>query len=267
MTCSLRSFAPALAAAALCLLPLGLSAAERGKNAKPEAEAEKVDLFEAIANKQIDVKFIPKDSTQAKVTIENKTDKPLSVKLPAAFAAVPVLAQAPAAGAGRAGRTTQQQPQPMGGGFGGGGMGGGMMGGGMGGGGGMFNVAPEKIAQLKVPGVCLAHGQPEPRAAIPYEIKPLETVSEKDGVRETLAMLANGQINQRAAQVAAWHLCSNMSFDELAAKRLRFANGTSQPYFSADEMRAGMQIVATAVKAAEEAKKAGSSTNQSLSQK
>ncbi len=40
----------------------------------------------------ISVKVIPKDSTQCRVLIENKTDQPLSVKLPDAFAAVPVLA-------------------------------------------------------------------------------------------------------------------------------------------------------------------------------
>mgnify|MGYP005858532843 FL=1 len=192
-------------------ISIGADRAVRARRAPLQtAPAEKVELFAAIAQQQIDVKFIPKNSTQANVLIENKTNKPLSIQLPAAFAAVPVLGQAaaPAGGAG----TTNSQPQPMGGGFGG--MGGMGMGGGMGGG--FFNVAPERVAQLQVPGVCLDHGKAEPRPAIRYEIKPLETVTTKEGVRETLAMLAEGQVNQRVAQIVAWHLVNGMSFEELA---------------------------------------------------
>ena len=59
-----------------------------------------VEMFAAIEKGDIAVKLIPKDSTQCRVLIENKTDKPLNVKLPEAFAGVPVLAQVVAA-AGR----------------------------------------------------------------------------------------------------------------------------------------------------------------------
>jgi hypothetical protein len=256
---SRRCFAPlALVVGSLLFVPAWAIAADSGKPAKPQVDAQQVELFEAIANKQIDVKFIPRDSRQANVMIANKTDKPLSVKLPSAFAAVPVVAQQ--AGGGFGGGA--QQTQPAGGGFGGGGGMGGMGGGG----GGMFNIAPEKVSQLKVPLVCLAHGKPEPRAAVPYEIRPLETVTDAAGMRETLAMLAEGQINQRAAQVATWHLCNGMSFEELAAKQIRYANGATRPYFSADEIRAGMQIASVALKAAEQNGKPVSG-NESLSQR
>ncbi len=237
---------------------LGADRARARRAPVQPAPAEKVELFAAIAQQQISVKFIPKNSTQANVLIENKTNKPLSIQLPAAFAAVPVLGQAAAPAGG--GNTTNTQPQPMGGGFGG--MGGMGMGGGMGGGG-FFNIAPERVAQLQVPGVCLDHGKAEPRPAIPYEIKPLETVTTKEGVRETLALLAEGRVNQRVAQIVAWHLVNGMSFEELAAKRLQFANGTSQPYFSAAEIKAGMMTTALAVKAAQEAQKAAPSPGES----
>ena len=64
-------------------------------------------------------------------------------------------------------------------------------------GGGIMNVAPEKVGQCKVTTVCLEHGKAEPREAIPYEIKPLETVTTNPGVRELCQMLGNGQLNQR----------------------------------------------------------------------
>ena len=96
----------------------------------------------------------------------------------------------------------------------------------------MFNVPPEKIAQFKVPTVCLEHGKPEPRPAIAYEIQPIESVTDKPEVQELCRMLGTGQINQRAAQVAAWNLNNGMSWQQLAAKQLQYANGASEPYFT-----------------------------------
>ena len=228
-----------------------------------------VEMFAAIEKGDIAVKLIPKDSTQCRVLIENKTDKPLNVKLPETFAGVPALAQFDDFGGGRRGGRDRGgmgggMNQSMGGGMGMGGMG--MGGRGMGGGMGMFNVPPEKVGQLKVTTVCLEHGKREPRAAVPYEIKPLESLTAKPGVRELCVLLGSGQIDQRAAQAAAWHLNNGMSWQELAAKQLRFANGTSRPYFSPQEIRTGMNIAMTAVKIANERQKPATSPGESVSQ-
>ena len=244
-------------AIALTWLCSSLTAAEYVKPPKGgeyNAKDQTVEMFAAIEKGDIAVKLIPKDSTQCRVLIENKTDKPLNVKLPEAFAGVPVLAQVnnPVGG-----NNNNNQMQGMGGGMGGMGMGGtgmgGMGGGGMGGGG-FFNVAPEKVGQFKVATVCLEHGKAEPKP-IPYQIKPIDTFTSKPGVRELCQALAAGQIGQRAAQAAAWHLNNDMSWEQLAAKRLRFANGTSRPYFTQEELQGGMQVAAVAVKVAEERQK------------
>ena len=242
-------------AVVLTWLCSSLTAAEYVKPPKGgeyNAKDQTVEMFAAIEKGDIAVKLIPKDSTQCRVLIENKTDKPLNVKLPEAFAGVPVLAQVQPAQ--RAGRQQQNQMQGMGGGMGGMGMGGMGMGGGGMGGGGMFNVAPEKVGQFNVATVCLEHGKAEPKP-IPYEIKPIDSFTTKPGVRELCQALAAGQIGQRAAQAAAWHLNNDMSWEQLAAKRLRFANGTSRPYFSQEELQGGMQVAAVAVKVAEERQK------------
>lgn len=202
-----------------------------------------VELFQAVDTGDLEVKVIPKDSTQCRVFIRNKTDEPLNVQLPEAFAAVPVLAQfggGGAIGGGGGGR--------IGGGGGGGSssqsMGGGM--GGMGGmGGGMFNVAPEKVADFRVTTVCLEHGKGEPKPKIPYRLAPIDEFTDNVHVQELCQLLGTGQLDQRAAQVAAWHLSDKMSWDELAAKVLKFANGTTRPYFSPREIQSGVQIVAT----------------------
>ena len=212
-------------------------ASSRGAR-RPILTRSRFDMFDGIADGDISVKLIPKDSRESRVLIENKTDKPLSVKLPDAFGAVPVLAQA----AGGANGSSNNASQSMGGGMGGGG--------GMG----MFNVPPEKIAQFKVPTVCLEHGKPEPRPAIAYEIQPIESVTDKPEVQELCRMLGTGQINQRAAQVAAWNLNNGMSWQQLAAKQLQYANGASEPYFTPQEIRAGMQLAFMAGKLAEQRK-------------
>ena len=69
-------------------------------------------------------------------------------------------------------------------------------------------------------------------------------------------MLGSGQINQRAAQAAAWHLNNDMSWQELAAKRIRAPTAPSQPYFTSAEIQAAMQIASTAVRTAKEAEQA-----------
>ena len=129
---------------------------------------------------------------QRRSSCDNKSDQPLTLRLPKAFVGVPVLAQ-----------------------FGGGGIGG--MGGGMGGGGmggavvvkqlvaaawaavwaaawvawaawvvawvaawaaGMFSVPPEKTKVLKVATVCLEYGKREPSPRMTYRLAALEAFSE-----------------------------------------------------------------------------------------
>jgi hypothetical protein len=248
------------AMAVAALLSTSLCAAERvrpPKYGEYNPAHETIEMFKAVANGQIAVKIIPKDSTRGTVLIENKTDKPLNVSLPETFAAVPKpLAQFGGGGAGGFG----------GGGMGGGGFGGGIggagggRGGGMGGGGsqamgggmggGMFNIPPEKIEDFKVATVCLEHGKKDPNSKIPYELKPLEEHTKTPGIHEMCKALGEGKLNQRAAQAAAWHLESGMSWQELAAKRINRANGTSEPYFSMLEVQQARRIAEAALQLA-----------------
>lgn len=252
------------------LVSFAVSAAERKptklKYGEYNPAHQSVEMFEAIEAGQIEVKLIQKDSTQARVLIENKGDEPLNVKLPEVFGGVPVLAQrAPGAGGGAGGGNSNSnsgssQNQSSGGGFGGGG--GGFGGGG---GGGFFNVAPEKVANLKVASVCLEHGKDEPRAAIPYKIVPLKEVNDDPALAALLKSFANGDCDQRTAQAAAWHITDKMSWDELTAKQIHRLGGQSYPYFSQDEIRGAMSMVSAATIAAEEAQKAEQSPSEGKS--
>ena len=96
-------------------------------------------------------------------------------------------------------------------------------------GGGMMYVPPEKAESVKLPTVCLDHGKAEPRPTMPYEIRPIDSVTDKPAVWELCRMLGR-RISQRVAQAAAWHLNNNMSWDQLAAKQARHIGGGGSPY-------------------------------------
>ncbi|MGB8852645.1 MAG: hypothetical protein WCC69_03665 [Pirellulales bacterium] len=115
-----------------------------GKTNAQSAAAQ--DLFAAERAGLITVKFTPDDSRSAQIAFLNKSGKPLTIRLPAAFAGVPVLAQMGGMGMGMGGGG-MGGGQAMGGGMGGMGMGGGGMGMGGGGGGGFCWVAREVYGQ------------------------------------------------------------------------------------------------------------------------
>jgi hypothetical protein len=226
-------------------------------------------MFDAMKAGDIDVKLFLKDSTGGTVTITNKTKKPLTIKLPEAFAGVPVQAQF---GGGMMGGGMGGMGG-MGGGMGGmGGMnqgfGGGMMGGGMGGmmggrgmgmggmgmgGGGFFNVAPEKAGKLKVVGVCLDHGKKDPNPRVTYNVKPIETLANDPQLIEVVKMIGRGEVQQHAGQAAAWHLANGLSWEKLAAKiGAKHLNGTTEPYFTRDELQVAMRIEGEASRRADQ---------------
>ncbi len=209
------------------------------KNLRPPSDANQtVEMFAAMQSGDIDVKIIPKDDTEARVLIKNNTKQPLNVKLPDTFAGRPILAQTRGGGGRSGGGTSGGGAQTMGGGMGGGMMGGGGMG--------MFSIPPEQLGQFKVPTVCLEHGKKDPRPQIPYEIVPLDQFTKDPAVKELLTAFGKNKINQRAAQAAAWHLANDMSWEELAGKRIDHLNGTSELWFNPEEIQAGMQLASTA---------------------
>lgn len=233
---------------AVCCVPA--AAAERRTRKPAEAPpAEQVELFAAVKAGQLDVRFVPHDSTEARVLFENKTKRPLRVQLPEAFAASPVLAQfggGVAGGGQAAGVNAGGGSQSVGGGMGMGGPGG------VGAGGGFFNVPAEKTRKLSVPLVCLEHGKREPRPAVPYELKPLDQFSSDPVLKQLLVTFGKGSVNQRAVQAATWHLTDSMSWRDLANKHIERLGGADEPYFTAEELRAATELVASARRSAAE---------------
>ena len=245
------------------ILMIGLHADLYGADAKSKV-GDRVELFAAMKANQVDVKLIPKNAEQATVIIKNKTERPLSIKLPAAFAGVPVLAQIDRGGDRGGGGGNN---------FGGGGnqgFGGGMGGMGMGMGGGFFNVGPDRVGKFKVPTVCLEHGKRDPNPRVPYELKPIKSFNDSPAVAELCKMLGNKEIDQVSAQAAAWHLCDKLSWDELARKvKVKHLNGRQEMYFNARHLNLAVQAVQKAQARAESERSPGEieSPGDSLSQR
>lgn len=235
----------------LSLLLLGLLAlptqAEEVAAAEPKAdqqsESQPLDLFDAIDQDKVDAKFVARSAAKGRLVLTNKTDEPIKVLVPEAFAGVPVLRQfgGGGGGGGGLGGGGGGGGQAVGGG-GGGGRGGG--GGGRGGGGGAFNIAPERIERIDVPLLCLDHGLRDPSSSKPYEIRPIEDVVTSPALVEIVKAYANGELPRGASQAAAWHINSEVSWNELAAKLTGTKRNINRsPYFSRDEIQAAMAIV------------------------
>jgi len=232
------------------------------------------DLFEAESRQLVTVRYIPNDAKSAQIIITNRTRRPLTLRLPDAFAGVPVLAQF--GGMGGMGMGGGGQGGFAAGGIGGGaqatggGMGGlggqgmnGMGGGGFGGaGGGAFSIPPEKTKVFRVPTVCLEYGKREPTARMPYKLGPAESFSSDPKLAWVLEQLGRGQLSQKVAQAAAWHLSSGLSWEKLAAEKIDHAGGVpDEPYFSPAELLAAHRLVAVATQEVDRRGGAGSSSS------
>jgi hypothetical protein len=234
------------------------------------------DLFEAEARQLVTLKYIPNDAKSAQVIITNRTRRPLTLRLPDAFAGVPVLAQLGGMGMGGGGGQGGFAAGGIGGGAQatGGGMGGlggqgmnGMGGGGFGGaGGGAFSIPPEKTKVFRVATVCLEYGKREPTARMPYKLGPASSFSSDPKLAWVLEQLGRGQLPQKVAQAAAWHLSSGLSWEKLAAEKIDHAGGVpDEPFFSPAELLAAHQVVAMATQEADRRGQAGTSSSASSS--
>lgn len=202
------------------------------------------DVLAAQAAGLVEVKFIPNDSRSAQVIVTNRSDRPLSLRLPVGFAGVPVLAQMGMQGGGAggfgAGGIGGQAQNVGGGGMQNGGMG---IGGGMGGGG-PFSLPPERTRTLRVATVCLEHGKREPSPRIPYRMTALDNCSTDPRLQDVMTALANGSISQKVAQAAAWHISSGRTWDQLATEVISMAGGDPDvPFFTPAELAAARRLV------------------------
>lgn len=170
------------------------------------------DLFKASESALIETRFIPQNDKVGNIIIVNKTDRPLTIKLPSTFGAVPILAQigpfVPAAqpvnnagfGSGGIGATPQrlggaiQNPNPNNP---------------------FAKINPRGKKVIKVTMVCLDYGAPTPTPLMPYQIVSLNNVTDNNTIASALERLSSGGISRRLAQAVAWHISSGLTWTDL----------------------------------------------------
>ncbi len=199
------------------------------------------DIFGAIQRELVEVKVIARDEKRVSLQIKNKTDKPVQLRVPDAFAVVPVLAQFQPQGLFDQGANRgARNPQVLG------------VGGPRNGNlnnrpnlfpGAVFNVPPGKVIRKRLTSVCLQYGLPEPNPRHAYEIKQLEDVSQSDELQYLLSAVGRGEVSQKIGQIAAWHLTDQMSWQELSRLTFSLANGRKHLRYSRSEVAQAKSVL------------------------
>jgi hypothetical protein len=187
------------------------------------ADSNRVELFAAIDRGELVARLLPGKNQHARLELENRTDRPLTVALPPSFGGrASVLAQV---GLG-------PMPQPLGSGPSGGGF---------------MCVPPEHVGVLRVRTACLDDAKPDPLPGMVYEVCRIEDLAPQPGVAKLCVMLSDGETNCRAVQAAVWHLNCDRSWAWLSA-RLQSCGGRhgAQTLFSEREIATAQRLAEVA---------------------
>lgn len=211
--------------------------------------ADAVEFFNAMDAGDLGVRVIPRDAKRVNIQLENKTDRPLNIKLPESIGVVPVLAQP--------GNFFNNQGGNL---LGGNQFGANQFGGNQGGAqglgapmanqnnnnmfpGAIFSVPPGRIIKKRLPALCLEFGKPEPMPRMAYRVTRLEELNDNDNVRQLIVRYGDGQISNKIAQIAAWHLANDLSWEQLVGLTHKRANGTTVPRFTSAEIDKAKWVV------------------------
>ncbi len=199
-------------------------------DALPEG-TEVVEMFAAMDRGDLAVRLRPEKDQQARVELENRTDRPLTLEVPASFGARFILAGVGVGATGMGGTG----PQPLGGGMGGFG-------------GGLFCIPPEKVGCLRAKTACLDESKPEPAPGMVYEVCRVEELTDRPAVRQLCGMLGDGQTDPQAVQAAVWHVNCSLSWSQLAT-RLRCLDGPqgTQRLFTPKQIDEGRRLAEVAM--------------------
>jgi hypothetical protein len=225
--------------------------------AAAEEEYEELELFEAMKQDLVGVLVEPRNFFLLKLSLRNKTDRPLLIHPPEVFAAIPAqrvvaaetlqafgvgpavagYADPSAQGLGGSFYEPDSAHQPRGGNPAAGG----------------FSRAdarlprwrlqPGQIISAPVPCFCLEYGKPDPHPRIPYLLRPLTDLTRNDAVSELLIQFARQQHSQRVTQLALWHVANQVPWPALAQSQLPRSVAGRHQRFTVAELNAARLLV------------------------
>jgi hypothetical protein len=233
-------------------------AAHAGERRKPithpkyDPAAPRVELFDGLDGRSLEAELRPKNEFGGNVFIRNLTDKAITVVLPEAIVGIHVHPQNPFgnnnfgnnAGTGQQGAGQGMgQNQAVGGQMGqnsaGIGVGQGQQG--------FFSIPAAATVRLPFESVCLEHGKTTPDSRNSYKLVRPESYSDKPELTAIARAIADGKTDRAVIQAAAWHIASEMSWDQLAAKTFDRAAAADTAYFSKSQLKAARDLVERAV--------------------
>ena len=192
-----------------------------------------VDFFKARADGHLDAKFIAANEKRGQLLLKNQGEQPLVIRMPEAFAGVPVLAQL-----GPLPNLDADLAQGVG----------------IPGPGGLnprlngrFNVAPERLVdlrpgqqrRLRIESVCLDHGKRTPNARMKYDVVPLADYKPGAELAELMKIFGQERYSQPAVQAVAWHYASDKTMEELTTFRDK---RTGRRFFSKAQLKEAYRL-------------------------
>jgi hypothetical protein len=218
--------------------------------------SQSLGLFEAIESGQIEAKLILRDESAGRVLLTNKTKQPLTIQLPEAFAGVPAFAQVNLFGPNaNNGNNNNNRNGGANQGVGAG------IGQGWGNNPGIFNIEPEKVVKVKIVAVCLEHGKRTPNPYVAYRLLPLDEFTSDAKVQGIVRSLGRGDLDQKAAQAAAWHLANGLTWKQLATKiGIKHIGGQIEPFFTAAQLERALAATQSAGKNTEQSSRSAASS-------
>ncbi|MHB0957227.1 MAG: hypothetical protein ACYC0X_24385 [Pirellulaceae bacterium] len=105
-----------------------------------------------------------------------------------------------------------------------------------------WTLAAGQLIQIQVPCFCLEYGKPDPNPRIPYQMIELQDLNEKPAVQELLTRFARGDLDQRVAQLAAWHVANGVPWPMLAQVKFPRSFGRRGSGVSKRELLAAKQL-------------------------
>ena len=228
------------------------------------------ELFDAVEREAVAVDVIPHSDRRITLAVTNLRDEDVVVRIDGPIAAMPVLAQFQQPGIQQPfgqplGQPQQNQPQNLGVGIPG-------RGGPFGGinqgqnplfnqgnngginrrnnpfGPGLFSVPAGRTVKRRFPAVCLQHGFKTPNPRMEYRLARLSDTTSNESIPALLSWLGTKQCSQESAQLAAWHLASEVSWEELAKTKRILANGRTVRLYNGQQLSAAKSLAAAAVR-------------------
>jgi hypothetical protein len=106
----------------------------------------------------------------------------------------------------------------------------------------VWTLAAGELMRLEVPCFCLEYGRPDPNRRIPYQLVALKDLNNQPAVEELLRRFGQGTVDQRVAQLAAWHVANGVSWQMLARMKFPRSAGRAAGVVTQEDLLSAQEL-------------------------